>query len=283
MTDRASLLAGTRLLLGAVSSWQRDISVLDWDGSQGFFPVIRRSMLRRQLDSLAIAVELVESNRGYAAIPLLRPACEELLWLRYFNSLSSIDARILADCLIGSGLLRDLEAQASEVGDDEMAAMGLDRALKGFRSKEPDVRQKLTELGSRLDWPTQVVSKGKVPSAWFIAKATDSEKLYRFLYHATSRYVHFSAVELARRGWGQPGRLEISNEPYEPVWALFSLSWGTRLFGWTLEASVDALCAEGVPAPPHEALQGAFDAITKIALIPLVTPDEMVWSQYVPG
>lgn len=111
------------------------------------------------------------------------------------------------------------------------------------------------------------------------AKATDSEKLYRFLYHATSRYVHFSAVELARRGWGQPGRLELSSDPYEPVWALFSLSWGTRLFGWTLQASVDALCAEGVPEPPHEALQEAFDTITKVALIPLVTPDEMVWSQ----
>lgn len=277
MTDRSSLLAGTRTLLAAVSKWQHDISALEWDGAQGFLPVIRRSILRRQLDSLAVAVELVESNRGYAAVPLLRPACEELLWLRYFNGLSSVDARTLTECLIGTGLLRDLEAQAGEVDEKEMNAMGLDRVLAGFRSKKPELRQKLKELGARLSWPSRVVSSGGVPSAWFVAQATDSEKLYRFLYHATSRYVHFSAVELARRGWGKPGRLEISSNIYEPVWALFSLSWGTRLFGWTLQASLDALRAEGVPEPPHEVLQKAFDTITNVALIPLVTPDEMVW------
>jgi hypothetical protein len=180
--------------------------------------------------------------------------------------------------MIGSGLLKDLEAQSGEVGNEMMIAMGLDRALAGLRSNEPALRQKLKELGGRLAWPCHVVSTGDVPSAWFVAQATDSAKLYRFLYHATSRYVHFSAVELARRGWGRPGRLEVSSDTYEPVWAAFSLSWGTRLFGWTLQASLDALGAEGVPEPPHEALQRAFDTITEVPLVPLVTPDEMVWS-----
>jgi len=278
LTDRSSLAAGTRNLLNALSAWQRDVSVLTWDGTQGFLPIIRRSMLRRQLDSLAVALELVESNRGYAAVSLLRPACEELLWLRYFNTLPSADATSLAECLIGSRLLMDLEAQAGEVGENEMTVMGLDRALAGFRSKEPALRQRLKELGGRLDWPSRAVSAGDVPSTWFVAKATDSTKMYRFLYHATSRYVHFSAVELARRGWGHPGRLEISADTYEPVWAAFSLSWGTRLFGWTLQAALDALRAEGVAEPPHDALQQAFDMITEVALVPLVTPDEMVWS-----
>jgi len=271
------------MLLAVLSTWQQDISVLTWDGTQGFFPVIRRSMLRRQLESLAVAVELVDTNRGYAAVALLRPACEELLWLKYFNTLSSIDAKALASCLIGSGLLRDLEAQAGEVGEDEMGAMGLASALMQFRAKDPGIRQELTALGGRLAWPSHVVGKGDVPSTWFIARATNSEKLYRFLYHATSRYVHFSAVELARRGWGRSGRLELSSETYEPVWALFSLSWGTRLFGWTLEASLDALRVEGVPEPSHDALQQAFDAITSVSLIPIVTPDEMIWNSDKPA
>lgn len=277
MTDRSSLVAGTRALLAAVSTWQDDLSVLEWDGTQGFLPVIRRSMLVRQLDSLAVAVELVESKRGYAAVSLLRPACEELLWLKYFNTLSLADGRTLTECLIDSGVLRDLEAQAGQVGDDEMTAMGLDQAFATFRSNEPDLRQKLRELGKRLDWPPRKSSKGDVPSTWFIAKATGSEKLYRFLFYATSRYVHFNAVELARRGWGRPGRLEISSKTYEPVWASFTLSWGVRLFGLTLNESRDALSAEGVPEPPHEALFEAFDMITKVASMPLLTPDELEW------
>jgi hypothetical protein len=108
---------------------------------------LRRSILRRQLDCLEVAVDLVESQRGYAAVPLLRPSCEELLWLRYINTLSSADSRVLADCLIQGGLLKDLEAQAGEVGEVEMSAMGLDVALAGFRSKRPSIQQALTDLG----------------------------------------------------------------------------------------------------------------------------------------
>ena len=152
--------------------------------------------------TLKVSVELVESEHGYAAVPLLRPACEELLWLRYLEKLTADDAKLLAGCLIRSGLLRDLNAQAGEVGEEEMMAIGLGPALKIFRSKASDVQQKLRELGKRLGWSDRVVSKGSVPNTWFIAKTTDSTDLYRFLYHATSRYVHFSPVELARRGWG---------------------------------------------------------------------------------
>jgi Family of unknown function (DUF5677) len=277
MTDRTLLVEGTRALLESLSNWLREVSVLDWDGTQSFLPIIRRSMLRRQYDSLDIAVGLVESNHGFAAVPLLRPACEELLWLRYFNQLSANDARELADCLISSGLLRDLEAQAGEVGEEEMARMGLLPTLTKNRSEEPKNRQRLRDLGERLSWPARTVNQGSAPSVWFVAQQSDSESLYRFLYHATSRYVHFSAVELARRGWGRPGRLEVSSDPYEPIWARFSLTWGTRLLGWTLASSLDALRAEGVPEPDHEALAAAFDRITKVPLVPLVTLEELMW------
>ena len=56
---------------------------------------------------------------------MLRPACEELLWLKYINTLTVDDSKSLADCLVKYGLLRDLEAQAHEVDDETMTAMGL--------------------------------------------------------------------------------------------------------------------------------------------------------------
>jgi hypothetical protein len=226
---------------------------------------------------LGVAVDLVDSQRGYAAVSLLRPSCEELLWLRYFNTLAASDSSELAHCLIDVGLLKDLEAQAGEIGAKEMKAMGLSAALALFRSKKRSIRKGLKDLGRRLSWPPNNVRQGELPSAWFVAKATNSDRLYRFLYHATSRYVHFSAVELSRRGWGSPGHLELSSEEYEPIWALFSLSWGTRLFGWTLHAGMKALKAEGIADPPDEQLQSAFDAIQSVPLIPLVTVEELLW------
>ena len=277
MSDRVRLVESTRALLACVSPWINEISVVDWDGTAGYSPILRRGILRRQFDALEVSVELVESEHGYAAVPLLRPACEELLWLRYLAKLTANDAKVLAECMIKSGLLRDLNAQAGEVGEEEMMAIGLHPALKMFRSEESVVQQKLREIGKRLSWSARVVSKGSVPSTWFIAKTTDSKDLYRFLYHATSRYVHFSPVELARQGWGRPGHLELSSQTYEPVWAMFSLSWSTRLLGWSIAATSDALEAEGVPEPNYTALQEAFNRITDVPLIPLVTPQELVW------
>ncbi|MDQ2866834.1 MAG: DUF5677 domain-containing protein [Verrucomicrobiota bacterium] len=278
MDDRTALLSATRKLLVAISKWKDSVSILSWNGSDGYFPILRRSILCRQIDSLGASVDLVASHKGFVGVSLLRPACEELMWLRYFNSLSSSDARVLANGLIKTGMLKDLEAQAGEVGETEMSAMGLHQALVHFRSREHETRKALMELGARLHWPKPTTDKGDVRSAWFIAKAAGSEDLYRFLYHATSRYVHFSPVELARRGWGRPGRLEIGSNRYEPIWAQFTLSWGTRLFVWTLNASLEALSSEGVPEPPYQELQHAINAIAEIPLIPLITSDEMVWN-----
>ncbi len=277
MTDREQLVKSVRRLLACLSPWIEEVSVLDWNGTAGFAPVLRRSALRRQFEALGVSVGLVESEHGYAAVPLLRPACEELLWLRYLEKLSTDDAKLLAECWIHSGLLRDLYAQAGEVGEEEMLKMGLAPALKAFRSRESVVQQKLKGLGRRLGWPDRAVSKGSIPSMWFIAEATDSESLYRLLYHAASRYVHFSPVELARRGWGRPGRLELSSQTYEPIWAAFALSWSPRLLGLSMIAASNALEAEGVSKPDEEALQEAFDRISDVPLRPLVTPEELQW------
>ena len=81
MIDHTALIEGTRALIACTSPWMLEVSVLNWDGTQGYLPIIRRSILRRQLDSLEAIVGLVESHHGDAAVPLLRPACEELLWI----------------------------------------------------------------------------------------------------------------------------------------------------------------------------------------------------------
>jgi len=52
--------------------------------------------------------------------------------------------------------------------------------------------------------------------------------MYEFLYHASSRVVHFSVPELMRRIWGRPGEMTIASNLYEKYWADFSLYWG----GW---------------------------------------------------
>lgn len=276
-TDREILVSGTRQLLASMADWMTLVTNFDWDGSNGYLKIIRRSALLRQFDSLQIMAELAESNRGYAAVSLLRPSCEELLWLRYLKSITESDGIELIDYLVSTGIWKDLEAQAGEIGENSMGALGLSQALEVFRAREEPSRNKLKLLGERLGWPQKMTKNGNLPSTWYFAKETNSEDLYRFLYHATSRYVHFSPVELGRRGWGKGGRLRITSSVYEPHWAIFALQWGARLFGFTIEAVLEALTKEGVPEPPHDKLLAVFESIAEVAMIPLITAEELKW------
>jgi hypothetical protein len=60
-------------------------------------------------------------------------------------------------------------------------------------------RAKIKALGAELGWP----ANGRTPpSVKWLASQTDNSDLYDFLYSATSRVLHFSVSEIARRGWG---------------------------------------------------------------------------------
>jgi Family of unknown function (DUF5677) len=275
--DREKLVTASKALIDGLSDWTDQISSFRWDVKQGYLEIVMRAILRRQFECLTVAVRLVEDKVGFAAVPLLRPACEELIWARYLNQLRLEDARELIDCLIGSGLSRDLEAQAGEVGDKAMAELGLAAVLDGFRARKPSLQLQLRDLGQRLAWPERTVKKAEIPSTSFVARASGSQDLYRFIYHATSRYVHFSPVELARRGWGNAERLQISSETYEPVWGLFSLSWGSRLLGMTIQASLEAAHQTALPEPDFAVLRSVFESIAEVPLIPLVTAEETIW------
>ena len=81
-----------------------------------------------------MVVDLAERDHGFAAVALLRPSCEELLWLRYLTSLNINRFERLTMAMIGTGMLKDLEAQAGEVGADLMGAIGLDKDLARYRA-----------------------------------------------------------------------------------------------------------------------------------------------------
>ena len=97
-SDRVELVGSARALLGCLLPWIEEVSVRDWKEASGFAPVLRRSVLRRQFEALEVTVDLVESERGFAAVPLVRPACEEVLWLRYLEQLTVEDAKVLTEC-----------------------------------------------------------------------------------------------------------------------------------------------------------------------------------------
>lgn len=276
--DRKTLVSCIGRLSDGLETWIAELSEVDWDGSQGFVPIVRRSSIERQFKSLALMARLVKEEHGDTAVSLLRPSCEELLWLRYFEGLSDASANDLVNCLLESGIRKDLVAQAGEVDDDVMHQLGLADIHKHYEGRAEITKSEFRRVGEILGWPRRTIKAGGCISTWQLAKETGSEDLYRFLYHATSRYVHFSPVELCRRGWGEPGKLHISGTFYEPYWAVFCLQWGIRLFGYSLNAVLESFAAEGLSEPPHDLIQSVFSDACEISMIPLITPHELKWS-----
>jgi hypothetical protein len=82
MPDVEKLQASVQSLLDSMRSYVETACNMAWSPSDGLLPIVRRAVLRRQFDSLDGIAHLVGEKRGYAAGPLLRPSCEEFIWIK---------------------------------------------------------------------------------------------------------------------------------------------------------------------------------------------------------
>ena len=161
-------------------------------------------MLIRQYECLESIVHLVQNDRGYAGVSLLRPACEELIWAKYLTHLDDGDANDLLLYLVRKEMFDTLKAQDDHIGRTRTKELGLLHQLDRATKAQPVTRSKLSSLGRKLGWDERTVDAGMPPSTHFVAKKTGMTSLYNFLFHASSRYVHFSSSELLRRPGERP-------------------------------------------------------------------------------
>lgn len=176
---------------------------------QGFLSVARRAVLRRQFDALEAISHLVGEGRGYAAPPLLRPICEELIWISYVARIDSPDAEELICCRASVEVLELLEAQHAECGPVAMRELGLLREYERKMESKQTMHARIRALGRKLGWPANVTRRAQSPSVSWLAKRTDRKDVYDYIYCATSRFVHFSAHGLFRLAWYGPGGMSV--------------------------------------------------------------------------
>jgi hypothetical protein len=112
-----------------------------------------------------------------------------------------------------------------------------------------------------------------------VAKRTNSLRMYKFLYHATSRSVHFSVGELLRRVWGSPGRVVATSAQLADYWAAFGLSWGVRLYLDTLIEVIGILPSglESRVALSEDRMYEAARWIGEFGQVPIVVAEELQW------
>lgn len=278
MKDLQELRENIEQALGLFKPWIEAVSTVDWKPEQGFFSLIKRAIIRRQWEFLGSAAFLAQGSRGYAAVPFLRPACEEAIWLKYLLSLQESDAEELIRCLIHRELSANMAAQRDYAGANVFSELGLEPYLRGLDQKSESVKRSLQNLGKKLQWDTDMIRKGRLPSARFLAKETNLLPFYDFLYHGSSRFVHFSCVELGRRAWGTRGEVSVASEHYLGYWSSFALRWGMLVFVETfnlLQGSGEFKSEEALI--DTVTMTEVMERIGNFPQVPLITTEELLW------
>jgi len=210
---------------------------------------------------------------------MLRAACEEYLWIKYLARLSRVNAEQLVTLLLQSETTDSLKAQDDYVGRRVTKELGLEDERAASEAGIPLLKKQRKALGLKLRWEPRIIENGKLPSIAFIAKAVDETGLYQFLYHASSRYVHFSPVELLRRAWGRTGNVSVSSAHFSDYWGDFVLYWGVTLFIKTIPELVNLgldISDESLK-PIGDAIIEAAKSIGEHGAVPIITAVELRW------
>lgn len=266
-------------ILEAVRACVDEVSNLPWKTTDGYFTLILRSILRRQFDSLDTISYLVSEEKGFATGPLLRPSCEELIWTKYLTSIPSKLVEQLIVCSAQAESLRSLRAQYKAAGRDATNELGLLHYYDEAKKRESERRRMLRILGRELRWPEKNIKDGELPSVSWLAKRAGERETYELIYHATSRFVHFSPHELLRRAWGNPftESMSITSKRLESYWGHFSLHWGLLLFLRTSAVIFENLDGQMLAELDAATVLATAERIGKIGRPPIITAEELEW------
>ena len=256
-------------------------SQMTWKPSDGFLTIVFRAILRRQFEGLQAISQLVAVDKGFVAGPLLRPACEELIWAKYLTSILAEDANQLVLSFALDERHKSLSAQHKFAGKSVTETLGLLPFLQESKDIRKIWRERIRELGTRLRWPERSIRDCQLPSMRWLADKTEELSTYKYVYHGTSRYVHFSAHNLGRLGWGNPyeGSLSVSSVHLKDYGAHFCLYWGLELFvrtEQTLTESGVLVQAEMDAAKSNEIL-AILERIGKFGIPPIIKAEELAW------
>lgn len=244
-----------------------------------------RFALTRQFESLQASLEMAKATLGHLAVGFIRPALEEFLWLKY---LATVDSSVASELYLILGVrdvMRSVEAAEEFIGADGMTKIGFPPNFSAYVSEWlAGNRRTLRSLNQRLGWP----SSPAVATMQWIARQVGEEKLYVYLYSATSRAVHFSAGEVLRRSWGDPtnpdGYISVEDVDHRVYLSDFALYQLTRLFlsTWlSLERWHDKIMRLSEETVDEDRVLQFVEGFYALAAVPIILAKEyeLIWKR----
>jgi Family of unknown function (DUF5677) len=147
--------------------------------------LVSRCIAAKAHETLAAIIQLVSNEKSYSAMTLLRPMCEELIFLRYLKAIPKEDAE---EYLYRRGdleILQGLKAQqeffpraAQMFAFDDIPEFEFRSEVEELDSQISTQKKRLKELGKKVGW-----GNSPKPSAKYMAEETDNVPVYDFFYN----------------------------------------------------------------------------------------------------
>lgn len=134
----------------------------------------------------------------------LRSICEDLIVLSFIDKNFKAQSDEIIKLQLNIDTANSLEAQAE--------------FFSKYRPQQPIIKPKNDNSNPedklRLIYKNHIQGNRQYkPSVWAMAKDQDLDVLYSYLYHATSRFVHFSPNTLLKMAWYDPENEESQCDP----------------------------------------------------------------------
>ncbi|RZL71009.1 MAG: hypothetical protein EOP32_40680 [Rhodococcus sp. (in: high G+C Gram-positive bacteria)] len=217
---------------------------LKWDDVEKDYRLLAVNIsLRRQQDSMRAALLLSRHDLGHLAVALVRAAVEDVMYLRFFESLDLEQSQKLFVSMGNFDTLRALLAQRNYIGDKEMARLWYPKDFLDWAvAKSEETRAVLRVLKKQYGW-----TGGLLPTGVWVADRAGQRELYDYLFAASSRALHFSVGEIMRRGWIEPtGMLITDKRAFREHLASFALDQLWRLYLDTWRVALPMLDRAGI-------------------------------------
>jgi hypothetical protein len=282
----AALLGMAEHLQAILAEFQTKLSSLD--ATPPFDrDLVLRCIAYKTCETWSAMLNLVKGKQAHAAMPLLRPMTEEMIFAHFLLNLPKKDVTEYLHVKTQIELLEKQIAQNRffpavaahfKFGDIDTKPPN-DKLIKQTRQHIKEARKHLQAITKREGWPP-----GSLQTVRDMARVCDMEPYYDFIYRASSSAVHASLHELGRMVWGnsRTGNFEVSCETFQQYYFRFAIVYG----GWVASITTASLAEHFRSSFPWDA-SDSLSMIMAFFIKPsiyheapgLVTPEELNWNQ----
>lgn len=161
------------------------------------FEDIVKSALSKSFDFALWNTKSTEFNSSFFRLPVLRGICEDLISITFLEKFDIKERGVYIRYLMEYDTVKSITVQEAFLAKNNPGqAILKSREILGderieFIMNRPIKKKKAIELGHKM-----------LPSIYQMAEKTGYAELYKYLYYATSKTVHFNPDSLMKMGWG---------------------------------------------------------------------------------